>query len=300
MNKRFPSLRLAHILALIPIGAVLIHIIQPQMIPFQPLEMTALTGLYILVLVLAGRLKQGFWTGYIALATYVTWLTSGLSFALVLVALGTVISLPIYWYLIEKSEFTPEIISEILGRIAITGNGILVAHGVYQSLHGTIPFTHASPQQMIPLLAAMVCGYVVMQMIGVSVTGVNPINRFKSAGRGLLLEPLLVMVTIVLPLINASIGSVAFVIMIGLTGAQAIRHHQVRDAHSVLMLRLKDMSMLNNLSQTIAASIELDEVLDSIYREIRSLVNATTFFVALYNNDRQTIEYPLVLRNGQA
>ncbi|MDQ7033476.1 MAG: GAF domain-containing protein [Anaerolineae bacterium] len=186
-----------------------------------------------------------------------------------------------------------------MGRVAITGNGILVAHGVFQFFNGIIPFRNASVQQMLPLLVPLASGYLIMQVIGIAVTDVNPLRRFKSAGRGLLMEPLLVMVTIVLPLIDASIGSMAFVIMVGLTGAQAIRHHQVRDTHNHLMRRLKEISLLNNLSQNIASSIELDEVLGSIYREIRNLVNATTFYVALYNHDRQTIEFPLAFKNGQ-
>ncbi|MDQ7033477.1 MAG: hypothetical protein Q9P01_01180 [Anaerolineae bacterium] len=101
MNKLRTSLRFAYILALIPMGAIIIRAMQTPIIQAHTLGIIALLGLNITVMVLAGRLTRGFWTGYVALAAYVTWLTGGLLLALILIVVGT--TLPIYWFYTRKT-----------------------------------------------------------------------------------------------------------------------------------------------------------------------------------------------------
>jgi GAF domain-containing protein/DNA-binding LacI/PurR family transcriptional regulator len=58
-------------------------------------------------------------------------------------------------------------------------------------------------------------------------------------------------------------------------------------------IRAAELAALNELGQALAARLSIDEVLDEVHRGASRLMDATNFYVALYDPDRDEITFPL-------
>jgi PAS domain S-box-containing protein len=57
--------------------------------------------------------------------------------------------------------------------------------------------------------------------------------------------------------------------------------------------RAEELAVLNELGQTLAACLSVEDVLDAVYRGARRLLDATNFYIALYDPDRDEVTFPL-------
>ncbi len=57
--------------------------------------------------------------------------------------------------------------------------------------------------------------------------------------------------------------------------------------------RAEELAVLNELARALAAQLDVDQVLDQIYRGISRLLDATNCFVGLYDPKTETITFPL-------
>lgn len=63
--------------------------------------------------------------------------------------------------------------------------------------------------------------------------------------------------------------------------------------------RLEELSFLSEVSQAMRTSLELDNLLASIYMQVAHLLQVDCFYVALINKERNNIEYPLAIKDGE-
>jgi PAS domain S-box-containing protein len=72
--------------------------------------------------------------------------------------------------------------------------------------------------------------------------------------------------------------------------ANAIANARLFDqAHA----RAEEMSILSELAQTLSTRLTVQEVLEEVYRGVSHLLDATNFYIALYDPDSQEITFPL-------
>jgi GAF domain-containing protein len=57
-------------------------------------------------------------------------------------------------------------------------------------------------------------------------------------------------------------------------------------------IRTKELAVLNELGQILAARLSLDEVLEEVYRGANDLLDATNFYVALYDPVKDEVSFP--------
>jgi DNA-binding LacI/PurR family transcriptional regulator/GAF domain-containing protein len=57
-------------------------------------------------------------------------------------------------------------------------------------------------------------------------------------------------------------------------------------------IRTKELAVLNELGQILAARLSLDEVLEEVYRGASDLLDATNFYVALYDPVKNEVSFP--------
>jgi len=63
--------------------------------------------------------------------------------------------------------------------------------------------------------------------------------------------------------------------------------------------RAERLAVVNRIARAAgAATLNLDELMETVYREISSIFQADTFFVALYDEMANELEFPLVMENG--
>jgi GAF domain-containing protein/CheY-like chemotaxis protein len=64
--------------------------------------------------------------------------------------------------------------------------------------------------------------------------------------------------------------------------------------------RAEEMTVLNELAQALATRLGVDEVLAEAYRGASRLLDATNFFIGLYDPVKDVITFPLTVFNGEA
>ncbi|MBN1485831.1 MAG: GAF domain-containing protein [Chloroflexia bacterium] len=63
--------------------------------------------------------------------------------------------------------------------------------------------------------------------------------------------------------------------------------------------RLADLSVLNDVSQSILSAESENDLLEAIYQQVNRVMDATNFYVALYNEDEQAIDFGYFVEKGQ-
>jgi PAS domain S-box-containing protein len=59
--------------------------------------------------------------------------------------------------------------------------------------------------------------------------------------------------------------------------------------------RIAELRVLNRMAQAVSATLELDELLETVYRQVSQLMDATNFFIALYDEEKHEITFPFVV-----
>jgi GAF domain-containing protein len=63
--------------------------------------------------------------------------------------------------------------------------------------------------------------------------------------------------------------------------------------------RLRELRTLNTVGQALATSLELDVLLNTIYHQVRRLMEADYFYIALYDGVTDELTFPVVVEDGE-
>lgn len=186
-------------------------------------------------------------------------------------------------------------------RITLAGMSLLGASVVYYASGGVTPITEHN-FALIPTLMGLIFGFILTQVIGVFLSEKPKPSVVWSAGeRHRLMNEILLLITVApFAIIYHAQGVVVFSLLMGLVAAQAIRHWQIQRTQRSLLQRVDELSILNDMAQSIAASLELADVLKGIYTTLAKASPIPLFYVALYEDEQRLLEFPLVIANGQA
>ncbi len=58
-------------------------------------------------------------------------------------------------------------------------------------------------------------------------------------------------------------------------------------------LRAEELATLNDLARALAAQLNLDQILEEVYRGVSRLLDATNFYVAIYDTENEELVFPL-------
>lgn len=75
--------------------------------------------------------------------------------------------------------------------------------------------------------------------------------------------------------------------------------HNLDRTRQGLEWRLQELDGLQMVGQALSSSLEMDKVLQAIYEQVRSLMPADTFYVALYDGESGQISFPFFIREGE-
>jgi signal transduction histidine kinase/signal transduction protein with GAF and PtsI domain len=92
------------------------------------------------------------------------------------------------------------------------------------------------------------------------------------------------------------IKNLAIYASIALQNANTYRHIE-RQKDEILKIN-KDVKLLGEIGQQITSTLNLDEILFTIYQRVNELMDATVFGIGLYNKTEQQIEYELAIEKG--
>ena len=254
---------------------------------------------------LAGRIETGLWAGYLNLVVMIMWFATSVFAGLLLVIVGSLVAMAIRLYggvLPGSTPLTPQVSVRLaFKRISLNGVALLVAWGVFTLLGGETPIT---PQNFVilPTVLGLVTSLVVTQIFGNIFSEIQPKPAMiwaKKQRWRLFNEILLLITAAPMALVYYEQGALVFVLLMGLVGAQAIRHWQIQRTQRSLIGRVQELSILNDTAQSISSSLDLSEMLHNFYSTLSKLSNIPIFYVALYQEEHGIFNFPVVMENGK-
>lgn len=247
--------------------------------------------------VLAGPIERNLRVGYLNLALLVIWLALGLEPALLLLIIGsfiTSVSLLISHLPIRFVSAVSYVSSRALGHITVLGLPLLFASSIYTAA----PLFDVSQDNIFPLMVALLCNYTLVIILGIVFSA--RIHNLLHLQQHWLMELMLLALVIPLVLIYSHVGIWVFAAIIFLVTIQAYRFHQVEQYRDQLTRRVSELSLLNNIGQSTSANLVLDEVLMSIYQQVNRIVDASVFYIAIYEERQKMLDFRLVMAGRQA
>ncbi len=81
--------------------------------------------------------------------------------------------------------------------------------------------------------------------------------------------------------------------------AIAVLGYRVYQTQVNLRRRLKELSTLNQISQVLRSTLELDNLLAILQLQVRQFLGVDNFYVALYDQTDERLWYPMAVKHGQ-
>lgn len=100
-------------------------------------------------------------------------------------------------------------------------------------------------------------------------------------------------------LIYSRLGVLVFILLIFALIASLFVTRKLTRTRQGLERRVKEMVALQSVGQSLSASLDLDNILWSIYVHISYLIPVQSFFVALSDPESDELSFPLVVHNGE-
>lgn len=238
-------------------------------------------------------------------------LTLDLAAALWVVVLGAALSTLIRWLrqnLLHEAPYEGPVDSHatIITALGAHGLALLAAWGVYRLTGGDIPLTRIRPETLVPLALLLVVYGGVLQGIAMGrmrvLSGSCPLELGKRhIGAALVarLIPLPLGVLVALAYHGDDDSLVNFlIVVIGIMSGIWLIQSAVRTRY-LFERRVNELASLNRIGRAIAANLSLDDLLATIYAQVQTLCDLTTFYIALYDADQDAITFPFVARDGE-
>lgn len=303
IKQWFTSQRVSILLALISLIVALLGL--PQTLatlntsPHQ-LLFGAAFGLFVLAEVNSVESGKGNWTGFARLPVLAVWLGIGIESALLMIILGSVIAVTIqYQFGDTNGNYHP--FNAGTNFVANSGMSILATHGAYVLLSNQFPVLHnQSPYYDLSVtIPALLAGSVTSLLLYLLIYPTMRDELSKIISRDILSEAMILFVALMMPVVFSFVGWLPFLCIVALVAGQNIRQMQVERTQEELELRIREISTLNSFGNAVTTQISLPSVLELVYHELNRVIDATTFFVALYDDDQNTLEYPFVIENDK-
>lgn len=303
IKEPLPSYRVSLVLSLISLIIALLGISQA----IQALANTSeqiLFGASLLLFILAEasamKAEKGSWTGFARLPLMIVWLVLGYQATLLIVVLGAVIAVVIHQRF-DNYNGNYQAFHEGSYYIANSGTSILVIQLVYMALGGQFPILQAtSPYyEFFITIPALLIGATSSLLIYTLSFPVTRDKMLKMISRDILSEVMGLVAALVIPLIFVYLGWFPFICVIALAAGQNIRRVQIERTEEELNLRVLEISTLNSFGNAVTTQISLPGVLEIVYRELSKVIETTSFFIALYDDDQNTVEYPFVIKDDK-
>jgi len=77
-------------------------------------------------------------------------------------------------------------------------------------------------------------------------------------------------------------------------GQAAVAYHNA-SLFQERLRRIEQLNVLNEMAQALSSTLELDELLEVVHKQVARIVDATNFYIALYDEESEGISFPYVV-----
>ncbi len=276
---------------------------QPELL----LAVMIVTAVFVFADVLAGKLENGLWAGYLNFVALIIWVAIAVFPALIVIAVGCTVTALLRLVIGGRWQYDhvprSQIVFTAIGRFTIVAWGMLTAETVLRWIGASTPYVAINLLEALQLGVAMICGLMMTQIIGMLYVPITPEIRarlFWSVGqrRRIFQELLLLMVAPAMGVFLLNSGLFPFSLMMWVVTIQAFRYFEVYRTQQSLIKRIEHLSTLDTIGKDIASNLDIDEVLIAIHQRISRIVDVSLYYVVLYDPHLNLLEFPLAIEDG--
>jgi len=168
--------------------------------------------------------------------------------------------------------------------------GLFLAHVVYQQVDGELPLQNLTTSDIFPL-ALLILVYLGIDLAILGTGFLRQLSRSGPEALGIFFVPLpfaVVGAVTYHQLSSLAFGLLIFSFLIVVLGMFVLVHSRKRSRQQVL-----ELSAISAISQAMHNNLDLNALLDVIYRQVNQLLNVNNFTVALFDANRSTLYFPL-------
>jgi GAF domain-containing protein len=273
-------------------------------------EMLTPTLLFAVTFALASDLGLTLSAGYASMAhvvTLVALLATGLAPALWAVVLGTALAEVLRQFLARRVTVmrSPprEAWLSVAANVGVNGISLGLAGLIYQGVGGSIAALEWTRRDLLALVT----------LFGSYFLAHNALNAWRLQARGESISDYFqrhlrqILAVQLLPLPLSAILARAylrldtlifFAFCSSLIGLWTLSRRLVETRRD-LVKRLRELRTLNKVGQALATSLELDILLNTLYHQVRQLMEADYFYIALYDAVTDELSFPVVFEDGE-
>jgi PAS domain S-box-containing protein len=279
------------------IGFILLLVTSPDF--SNPVEALLAWGLWLGLFTLASLSDDSegheLWYSYRNLAIMTCWLSQGLVAALALLVVGCIVTVVMRLRSNGRDNLRLPLNALLLSFIPLAAAAL-----IYGLLGGQLPLQHVSPSEALPLIAALLTNFAVLQVIRFVVVArlrklsypafASPEDRTRLAT-----ESALALLTVGLPLIYSDSGAGVFIIIQAMIVGYAIRYHETadlaaagRDAFEQSATLLQKLGLVSQAVQSFVFNIDRRDTLKSTCEAAIKLTEADGAAVFLVDAETDT------------
>ncbi len=266
------------------------------------------TLLYAILSLLAYRLPFGMYVGFQHVAAAAAFLSLGPVATIIIVFVGSGVAeigrlIGSRWLDLHPHSLRAAVVG-LFYYAGAHGYSVALAGLLYEALSGDIPLLSFDVHHILPLTIFFVVQVGLYElMIATGLVVVQQSISYRKLGH--LLPVVIISKLLALPLaILLSISyyefpPLAFLLLIGASVMGAVLFRASERARWSLIRRVEELATLNSIGQSIASSLDMNDLIQSIYNQVIRLMDVQTFYIALHAADTQTLTFSFVIQNGQ-
>lgn len=180
---------------------------------------------------------------------------------------------------------------------------LLAGSAVYMWAGGAHPFVSLTGANGAAIGAFVIVYYFVslgLLIFDIHLRGEDP-RRWVQANRGATTAVLLLPVPFAMAgaMLLRQTGFVMYTLLTGLVMVLAVAMHNFGLARLKAEQRLRELTLLNNISHAMRSSLDLDDLLEIIYFQVSTMIGVKNFYIALYDSRIDAVSFPIAVKAGR-
>ncbi len=195
---------------------------------------------------------------------------------------------------------------DALALTGLYGAAALAAWGAFRWAGGDVPLASLTRASLVPLGASFVGYFTALHVV--SLARAIPVARGRvraiagaHTDAGLTLSRLLPLpLAVVLALFYHTYAGEPVTLGVIVLGIVAGLHvaYRIWASRQTMQRRLDELATLNRISQAITSDLSPERLLQTIYTQVRTLCEVTTFAIAFYDENGERVSFPLIVVDG--
>jgi PAS domain S-box-containing protein len=179
----------------------------------------------------------------------------------------------------------------------------LIAGFAYQAVGGEIPLRNLELMDLFRVLFAFLLAAITNRSImGFDrwLRGFSPWEYLgQTAPKTILIEMCFIPLGAIMAVTYTQMGLIALAVLILMLMLALAATRQLRKTSDALANRVTELNTLNLVGRNIGASLQAEDLLELIHRGASELIDTSTFWITLYDRERNELVYEILYDEGE-